>query len=915
MTGAQPPRHDGDTAHPLPTDDASTQATPTQADETADSEAVSGYPNIPDYEFLGLLGRGGMGSVYLARKRGDGPNPAVAIKVVAQRAGVYRERFVREREIMHRLQHPAIARLYEVGSTDDGEPYLAMEYIDGQNILAFCDAHGLALKARLRLFVRVCRGLAYAHRNLVVHRDIKPDNILVTSEGEPKILDFGIAKLLEDEAREGPAMTATGMPLYTLQYASPEQLNRQPVTMATDVYSAGLVLFELLTGRSPYAQADQTAPTELTIFRAMSSGEIASPSAALRRLHQTGRAVPEAVSRLVQARGERSTARLRARLRGELDSIVMTALQTDPEARYPRIEDLADDIERHLDGRAIAARPSSVAYRTGKFLRRHAWAVTAVTGIVVLSVTLAVTMTHQARTLAAERDRVEQARQAEAEARAEVERVAEFQARQLERIDPTRFGLDLRAGLVAQLREAESTEGGEQVTPVQLEALLANANFTDLALEALDDNLFAPALAVVAEEFADQPLVQARLLQTLATTLRGLGRYASAEDPQARAVALRTAELGPTDPATLASRSEQARLLFERGALAEAETRFREILQLRRAQLGSDHPATLRSLNDLAQTLRNQGRFTQAQPLAEQALAGRRRALGEEHVETLESLNVLATVRQGLGELAQAEALFRQGLATSRQVLGEDHPHTANWYNQVAVALAQQGKYDAAEPFFRRALEGSRRLRGSEHPSTQILINNMARLLKTQGKLDEAEAHYREALRLNRRILGPEHPTTLITMNNMGGLLRAQDKPEAARELYAQVLEIRRKRFGADAVDTLAAQHNLSAVLRELGDLARAEALSAEAVALARQSLPAGHPRLGQFLLGHGQALIDQGRFAHAEHVLSEAKAVLEAAGPGGAAMAAEARTALLRLPDRPDATEPTGGAHAKADP
>jgi serine/threonine-protein kinase len=374
-------------------------------DELAEEESLAGTM-VGRYRIVRELGRGGMAVVYLA-ERADGQfRQEVALKLLQSglAASHVARRFGRERQILAQARHPGVARLLDGGTGPGGRPYLVMEYVEGRPIDRYCDEERLAVGARLQLFLQVARAVEDAHRSLVVHRDIKPSNILVTADGHTKLLDFGIAKLLDPEATSGDApVSGSAIRLMTPAYASPEQVRGDPVTTASDIYQLGLLLYLLLTGRFPYDLGDGDAAERM---RAIVQCEPVRPSAAVASAE--GFAPPGQEPRtpgeIAHARGT-TPVRLRRALSGDLDAILLTALCKEPEQRYGSVAQLISDIERHLEGRTIAARPETWAYRTGKLVRRHA--AVFVTAAVAVALVLALGFLYTAR-LAGERDRARQ---------------------------------------------------------------------------------------------------------------------------------------------------------------------------------------------------------------------------------------------------------------------------------------------------------------------------------------------------------------------------------------------------------------------------------------------------------------------------------------------------------------------------
>ena len=879
--------------------------------------------HLGPYRIVGTLGRGGMGTVYLAEQDQAGIARKVAVKVINRGldGDEALRRFRVERQVLARLEHPHIARLYDGGETADGRPFLAMEYIPGEPLDRYCDQCQLPVRARLALFLKITHAIAYAHQNLIVHRDLKPTNILVTEDGTPKLLDFGIAKPLQTLAGDESLLeTAPGQALMTPLYASPEQLAGEPITVATDVYAAGVVLYELLTGISPYADHGRSRPHGLDAIGRILGEDRVGPATQLAQQAKAARAtatqtasetastptssVEPMLGDLARARGEATVDKLRTRLSGDLDTILLKALARDPKRRYPSIAAFAEDLERHLKGQPISARPATLGYRTGKFIRRYTWPLAAAAGVVVFSLALGITMTLQARIIAEERNRVIEertrteaalareaqsrqaaeaarlqaetalaqeaaARAAAEQARAETEQVAEFQADQLARIDPAAMAINLRQGLLDKVREAQGRRGLEeaQVTEVlnRLERDIAGANLTDLSLELLDVNVFDPALRVIEEELADQPLVQARLWQTVATTLRELGRLERAEAPQGRALATRREILGKEHPDTLNSIHNMGSLLEAQGKLTEAEPHFREALETRRRVLGNEHPDTLGSINNMGVLLEAQGKLTEAEQYFREALETRRRALGNEHPETLNSMNNMGTLLHNQGKLIEAEPYYREALETRRRALGDEHPDTLTSMNNIGTLLSDQGKLTEAEPYYRNALETLRRVLGDEHPRTLNSINNMGSLLQSQGKLTEAEAYYREALETLRRVLGDEHRMTLEVLRNMGVVLQSQGKLAEAEPYVREALETQRRVLGDEHPDTLTSINNMGVLLFTQGKRTEAESYWREALETQRRVLGDEHPDTLKSMTNIGYLLQSQGKLTEAE--------------------------------------------------
>lgn len=895
-----------------------------------DIEGVLGH-----YRVLSILGRGGMATVYLAEEDQAGVMRKVAVKVIHHGPGrdeVLR-RFRVERQVLARLDHPYIARLFAGGETTAGEDYLAMEYIAGEPLDVYCDRRRLSVRTRLQLFLKIARAVAYAHQNLIVHRDLKPSNILVTDDGTPKLLDFGIAKplralvadesLLETETARGPM---------TPLYASPEQVAGETITVASDVYSAGVVLYELLTGMHPYADKDDTCPHELTLIQRILDDQRIGPASQVARHAKTLPAgtgdQADTARAIAYVRDEPSLERLRKRLAGDLNTMLLKAVAREPAERYASMEAFAEDVERYLDGRPINARPATLGYRTARFIRRHTWPLAAAASALAFSLALALTMAVQAGVIADERNRVveqrnraeaalmreaevrraaeraqrqaeealaqEAAARAEAEqarkdaeaARRKTEQVVVFQQRQLADIDPAAMALELRIALVEEVRSAladqHRTPDTVDETVAEFKRLLAGANLTDVSLRLLDEHIFRRALATIENDYAKQPLLQARLWQTVATTARKLGRLDLAEGPQRRSLELLRGHLGESHLQTVSSVEQMGLFLTETGRLRAGESHIRQALAARQRLLGEEHPDTLTSLINLAYVIEQQGRYAEAESHCRDALKATRRLLGDEHPLTLSAMTNLGVALQHQGRLAEAEPIYRKALEVRRRRYGDDHLDTITGVNTLGVLLEQQGKLAEAEPYYQEALEGWRRLLGDEHPETLLGLNNMGYLLEKQGRLAEAEIYYRQALAGRRRVLGDEHFRTIRSLNNLGHLLEQQGKLKEARSYYEEAIAGYRRIVSDDNQDLLISLNNLGVLERKLGRLEHAQALGAEAVQRGRVVLGSQHPYLGIFLQNLGRTLMEMARFREAEARFLEAHTIFGQPGVGG---------------------------------
>jgi serine/threonine-protein kinase len=749
---------------------------------------------VGSYRVVRELGRGGMGIVYLAERTGEDFEQQVALKVLAGVLASPRavERFIAERRILAQLEHPLIARLLDGGTTEEGAPWFAMERVEGEPIDAWCDRRQLPVEGRLRLFVGVCDAVQHAHRRLVVHRDLKPSNVLIGADGAPKLLDFGIAKLLDPDT-EGSSLTRLGELPMTPEYASPEQVRGQPVTTASDVYALGLLLYELLTSRrahrlSSYQRRDvERAVCEEPATRPSQAAARTDPAAA-----ETGsapratRARPTTPAEIAEARRTTPKA-LRRRLAGDLDTIVLAALRKEPEQRYGSVEAFADDVRRHLDGLPVRARGDRLGYRAGKFVRRHRAAVAAAALAAVSLIAAAAFSTWG----------LLRARAAEAEARREAaaaEQVAGFLEELFAASDPARArGSDLTA------RE-----------------------ILDAGVERIRDGL------------GEQPEVRARLLYALGRTYNDLGLKQEAITLVDEAAGIQERLFGPEHPDSLRARRVLGRALVdlglgqnvseEAGRMEEGEEILRLALRNAESSLGADDPVTLHIRSDLGLARLWRYDLEEAEALQEATLAGRRRVLGAEHPDTLASMNNLASVHLTAGRLEQAGTLLREAVGIGTRVRGRDHPATLDALTNLATTVGRQGRDDEALALYREVIELRRRVLGPDHTRTVRTMLHLANLYAGKGAFEDAERSLLEIIEIQERSLGEDHPETLWSTHRLAELYSRSGELERAWELASEVFERRRVALGAGLhVDLLWSRLMLGGLALELGRPAEAE--------------------------------------------------------------------------------------------
>ena len=724
---------------------------------------------IGPYKILREIGQGGMGAVYLAERADEQFKKRVAVKIIKR--GMDTEeiiaRFRHERQILASLEHPNIARLLDGGTTADGRPYFVMEQIEGQPIDDYCNTHKLTTNERLNLFRTVCAAVHYAHQNLVVHRDLKPTNILVTEDGTVKLLDFGIAKILNPEFfPETILPTRTWERPMTPAYASPEQVRGAAITTASDVYSLGVILYELLTGRRPYG-FKSLAPHE--IAKVVCETQPLRPSTAVRRAEITSPEIKPEESTgksVLETSGEAE--RLSRRLQGDLDNIVLMALRKEPQRRYASAQQFSEDIGNHLAGRPVIAREDTLRYRAEKFIKRNKIAVAAATVVVVLLAGFAVTMWVQSVRVARERDRAERARDKAA-------RVSSFLVDLFKVNDP-----------------GESK--GNAVT----------------AREILDKGADK-----VREELKDQPETQATLLRTIGDAYQSLGLLDRALPLLEESLKLRRQASGNNHPDTATSLQSLGELHVKRGEYDQAEPLFRESLDIRRRLYGNEHEAVADSLNSLGNLFYNKRDYTAAEPLLRQAVAMQRKLGGDETALALYQSN-LAQTMQDVGNLDEAEKLNRESLAIQRKLLGEVHPDVVSSLNNLAVLLLKKRDLDGAEQTFRELLAAGRKLYGEENHHVGLYMANLGYVLSEKGNQTEAESLMRRALEVRRKTLPAGSPEIAHSSLLLGRLLVGKGEVTEAEPMLREAVGTFRRTFPPTNTMTADAESVLGECLTDL---------------------------------------------------------------------------------------------------
>jgi eukaryotic-like serine/threonine-protein kinase len=711
---------------------------------------------VGSYRLIQRIGQGGMGDVYSADRADNLFRRRVALKLVRTRLDGrdLTVRFDAERRILASLNHPNIARMVDGGVTGHGVPYVVMEYVDGLPFDRYCKGKKLPLSERIKLFLQVCDAVQYAHRNLIVHRDIKPDNILVGEDDKPVLLDFGIAKLLRPELMGiSPSETRAGAHMMTPEFASPEQFRGEPVSTASDIYSLGVLLYVLVTdGQLPHA-SEWLPLTELG--RRVCEDDPKPPS------RWMGEPAPFMAAHSLE----------------DIDAIVLKALRKEVESRYLSVEELASDLRRYLGGFAVKARDGNWAYRWTKFLRRHRLSVAFSAALAVVTAISAAAMYSFHRDLEQKNDIAQGS--------------LGFVMDLLEGSDPNSRGgrviaaralLDeASARLLAnkfQLRSEARYELSKKVGDI----------YRQLGAYEQAEPLFQLALGLGEETEGRESQAVANVLVRLADLHRETLRLEEAETEAKRSLQLHRKLFGKKSTQVADSLNVTGILLQMRGKLAESEQVLREAVTVRRAVLSPSDPFLALSLSNLGNVLRDQGNYAAARPCFEEALAIRRKAFGNEHPRVASSLGQLSQIAIAEKKLEEAVRLTDEGVRIARIAYLSDNPDLAKALLNHGNALAKLTRFEESEVVLREALTIQRKARGSEAPETSFVEAALVNILFELGRLDEAESIGRHVLGVRSKTLGSSHHRTADAQISLGNILLRRGKRQEGLALLSAVL-------------------------------------------------------------------------------------------------------------------------------
>lgn len=900
-----------------------TEISPIELESRGSIQALDGVlepgHRLGSFTIEGLIGMGGMGAVYLAR-RGDDLQGKVALKTLTHWSHQRRSAFYSECKLLSALEHPNIARFIDVGEIREGWPWMALEFVEGETLDAYVRKHSLTVKQCIDLCLQICDALTHAHSQMIIHRDLKPSNIMVTAEGRVKLLDFGIALLLDSETGAQQTATLIAERLMTPAYASPEQLLGRRLSAASDVYSLGLVFYEMLTHQKPYS-FQHHHPLELV--DKISNFTIAKPSTRIDPSCKTKK-------------------RISKQLRGDLDTIVMKALEQDRGRRYSSVASMADDLRCFLSGKPISARPATNLYRLRKYVTRHPWPVAMATLSILFLLGFSFYADHQSRRNAYERDIARKERQTALA-------VTHFLRNMFSMADPdlARDGEITAFQILEGGREQLVSLQGERAVMVELEQAMAEvyqslgkyqialdlyrkilANQQELGLDGFETQLhLADVHIALGEHYAAEKILtsfkgeivrrdayqRTCFWHALAKFHMARGHYLDAGGSFKKALAAE----GYSSDQLLTLKADQAGLLFRWGYFEKALAQWTVILTERRAFLGDRHSTVAESWLEMARCYEKLGAYEEAETCYLRAGSIYGEIYSEDHPKQAEAKLGMASLKQAKGEFDAAEHLYREALAIREKALGKEHPLTTSGYAFLGSLLVQKGEYEAAEEFIRRALylqEGRlgknhvnvadsiyelatlyyrkgdfayakifytkcRKIRvkalGEDHPDTGRATTAIGIALNKMGKVRAALPYFEEGLSITERALGLENPQTALAMFNLGGIFYEIGDLHKALLLWEQSLEVMQKVYGQDHPLTASVTGNIGIIYSRMNDQTRALTLFKEVLEIKRKTLGEKHQDIVECLMNIGNVLTKMGSYQEAHSYYDRALAMV----------------------------------------
>jgi eukaryotic-like serine/threonine-protein kinase len=784
-------------------------------DELSDLPPYSGI--VYNYQLLHKIGRGGMGTVYLAERNDDLYKNRVAVKIM--RRGMDTDdilkRFRDERQILARLNHPNITHLHDGGITSDGRPYFVMEYVEGKPITKYCDDNKLALHKRIDLFLQICEALEYAHQNLVIHRDLKPENILVTEQGIVKLLDFGIAKLLDENKAQSYTQVVNSGKLMTPEFASPEQVHGSPINTTSDVYQMGLILYTLFCGQHAYDIKNKSmAEIEQTILHQ----NPVKPSE--RIMH-----VPPEILLDVCENRSVSPKKLKSFLKGDLDTILMRALQKKPERRFSSVTEMKDDIERFRKGLPIRSRGDNFSYKSAKFIKRHSLAII-FSAVFLMTLFLFGTFYHLSVT--------EQRNYAQQEA-AKAAQVTGFMMDLFESSDPT------------------LTQGNE----ITARQLLEEGEARIAMLEG-------------------QPDIQAEMFDVTGQIYRRLGEFDRSEELLFKAIEIRSLLYGSDHTETMAVYDQLGLLYSDRGEFEVADSLLRRVLSIRKEQLGSDDPAIAESYSNLAYVVRRTGNIREAENMYRKSYEIREKVLGDRHPLTIESMSSLGVTLLNQGRYIESVDILEEVLRNRRERLGARHPNLAMSINNLGAVMLNVGEFSRAGQLFEESLEMRKNLFGDQHPKVALVLNNLGMVQMEQGNFEQAHDHFNGALTIRETVLGYENVGTAISLFCLGDLYLQTERYESALESLKKAHQVFESQLSSDHSFTARTKILLGLTHYEIDNIRSADDYITTGFEKVREIHHEGSLELALAKFQYGTYLSKTGDNSRADYHLQKALEILE---------------------------------------
>ncbi len=883
---------------------------------------------IGPYKLLQQIGEGGFGSVFMAEQ--DKPvSRKVALKIIKLGMDTRQvvARFEQERQALAMMDHANIARVFDAGATESGRPFFVMELVKGDPIVEYCDKNNLNIPDRLELFAQVCQAVQHAHTKGIIHRDIKPSNILVsTQDGRPhtKVIDFGIAKATSSKLTEMTLFTEHKQLIGTPEYMSPEQAEGNlDIDTRTDVYSLGVLLYELLTGTTPFTSKQLRSAAYAEIQRIIR--EVEPPKPSTRLSSNTDTIASVAAQRRIEPR------KLGTLVRGELDWIVMKSLEKDRQRRYETANGLAMDLRRYLAGEAVVAAPPSTTYRIRKFVLRNRVMVTAGSAVALALVLGLAGTAWQADRAAAQRDDAIAAREGEKQQRltAEVERnkaqaertkaekIAEFMSETLNGAGPSvAKGRDIT--MLKEMMDAAAAriDKGDLKAVPEAELSLRSTigkTYGDLSLYDASQRMLEPAVALARTMFPGDRIETAEAITNFSALCIDRGDLPRAETLAVESLEIRKRLFSGDDYHVTVGLNNVASVRKQRGNLDSAEALYRESLAMSRRLYKGDHTEIAAALNNIGSILYERGDEKGAIPYFQEAVDIWKRLYPGDSPKVATGLSNLAVMFNGIGDLARAEAMSRESLEMKRRLLPGDHTAIATGLNNLSQLLQERGNFTDAEAMAREALAMRKRLFPGDHQDVAISLNTLGFLLAATGKSEEAESLYRQSLAMRRRLFPGDHADVAGTLSNLATFYMAHDNLAAAEPLAREALDMWKRLFPGDSPLVANGLNNLGSILQRRGDLVRAESILQEALDMRTRVLGTDHPRTYISMYKLASVLVERDQYARAA-------ALIEAAIPGAAAKIGPAATTTINamqlaadLYESWDKAEPGKGYDTKA--